>query len=369
MKTFLFALLFSVSALAQPVVGPEVVSSPIASLDDYALAPQRDGFVFAWTAAGRLYASQLDPSLHIAAAPLQVPLVDPAALAVLPAIASNGTSVLVAWHERRAGYGELTYIALLSADARTLLKGPVTMNITKDAPFLTSAGGKYVIYTGDLRYVLNENLDTEAGQFISRNLGGALTRDGDVGTVKASANAPFNCPRICFARPCAGPFPDCVVTSTVTFMLGGATSSAQYKFNVAANTTIPDPFAARPPVIGSNGDSVAGMVQVSNKTDFFFIGTPVRFTLPLNVLGETAFAGNGTDALLVWTSPSLTGAIIHPDYTTSAPFPIAPLGAQPKVVNINSTSFAVVYRIDGYQSGTIAGRIVQLQAARRRGIR
>ena len=367
---YLFLFLLSVSALAQPVVGPEVVSSPTANLDDYALAPQRDRFVFAWTAAGRLYASQLDPSLHINAAPFQLPLVDPAAAAVLPAIASNGTSVLVAWHERRAGYGELTYIALLSADARTLVKGPVAMNITKDAPFLTSAGGKYVIYTGDLRYVLNENLDTEEGEFIPRNLAGALTRSGDVGTVKASANAPFNCPRACFGRPCSGPFPDCTVTSTVTFMLGGAVSTAQYDFTVAPNTTLPDPFLTSPPVIGSNGDSVVGLVQVANRTDFFFVGTPVEFTLPLNVLGETAVAGNGTDALLVWTTPSLTGAIVHPDYTASAPFPIAPRGAQPKVVSINSTSFVVVYRVD-LDSGNaaIAGRIVQLQAAKRRGIR
>ena len=214
MKALVLAFLLATSAAAQPVVGPEVTSSPIANLDDYALAPQRDGFVFAWTAAGHLYASQLDPSLHAVAAPFQLPLDDPAASATVPAIASDGTSVLIAWHERRAGYGELTYIALLSADARTLIKGPVTMNFTKDAPFLTSVGGKYVIYTGDLRYVLNENLDTEAGEFISRDLAGALTRSGDVGTVKASANAPFNCPRACFGHPCSTPFPDCTVTST-----------------------------------------------------------------------------------------------------------------------------------------------------------
>jgi hypothetical protein len=223
-----------------------------------------------------------------------------------------------------------------------------------------------------LRYVLNENLDTEAGEFISRNLGGAVTQSGGVGTVMASANAPFNCPRACLGWSCFGTpqYSDCVVISTVTFTLGAAIATGQYSFTVAPNTTIPDPFLARPPIIGSNGDSVVGMVQVPNETEFFFIGTPVRFALPLTVLGETAVAGNGTDALLVWTTPSVTGAIIHPDYTTSAPFSIAPLGAQPKVVNINSTSFAVVYRVDvDSQHSAIAGRIVHLQAPKRRGIR
>jgi hypothetical protein len=261
-------------------------------------------------------------------------------------------------------------MALLSADAQTLVKGPQLLNITKDAPLAMSVNGRYVIYTGDLRYVFTENLDTVAGEFISRNLAGALTRSGDVGTVKASADAPFNCPRACFGRPCSTPFPDCVVTSTVSFTLGSAVTSGQYSFNVAANTTMADPFLVRPPIIGPNGDSAAGVVQVQNATDFYFVGTPVRFTLPLTVLGETAVAGNGTDALLVWTAPSLTGAIIHPDFTTSAPFPISRMGAQPKVVNISSTAFAVVYRLD-LDSGNaaIAGRIVQLQAAKRHGIR
>src|SRR6476646_5541157 len=99
MKTFLAALLFSVSALAQPVVGPEITSAPIANLDDYAIAPQRDAFVFAWTAAGRVYAGHLDATLHLTAPPLQLPLADPLAAAATPAITTNGTSVLVAWHE------------------------------------------------------------------------------------------------------------------------------------------------------------------------------------------------------------------------------------------------------------------------------
>ncbi|HEX3580914.1 MAG TPA: hypothetical protein VH087_04070 [Thermoanaerobaculia bacterium] len=139
MKSLLLALLVSVSAFAQPVVGPEVASAPLANLDDYAIAPQRDGFVFAWTAEGRLFASHLDPSLHVSAPPFQLPQIDPEGTAVMRAIASNGTSVLVAWHERRAGYSEHAFIALLTADAQTLVKGPVTSTSSTPATCGTSS--------------------------------------------------------------------------------------------------------------------------------------------------------------------------------------------------------------------------------------
>src|ERR1700756_4689438 len=119
MKALLLAFLFAATAAAQPVVGPEVISSPIEALDDFAVAPEHDGFVLAWTAAGHLYTGHLDSTLHLTGTPLLVPLVDPRTAAVTPAIASDGTSVMVAWHERHVGWAEFTYVAILSADAET----------------------------------------------------------------------------------------------------------------------------------------------------------------------------------------------------------------------------------------------------------
>ena len=369
MKSLLLALLLSISALAQPVVGPEVASAPLTNLDDYAIAPQRDGFVLAWTADGRLFAAHLDRTLHMTAPPLTLPLFDSAATAALPAIASNGTSVFVAWHERRQGFGETAYMAVLSAGAQTLVKGPQLLNITTNAPLATSVNGKYVVYTGDLRYVFNENLDTEAGEFISRNLGAALTANGGVATVTESSKGSFDCRANCFFRPCGNPLPSCSASSTVTFLLGTESSSATYSFTIPANFVSADPFLATPPVVAPNGDSYAGLVQLPGRTDVF-PKPNWQVTLPVFVLGQTALAGNGDDVLLVWTTAHLTGTVVRGDGKISGPFTISQGGFQPRVVSVNSNDFAVLYRVDiDQQHSAIAGRIVHLQTPRRRGIR
>lgn len=368
MKSLLLALFISVSALAQPVVGPEVTSAPLVNLDDYAIAPQRDGFVLAWTAEGRLFAGHLDASLHITAPPLELPLYTAAATASLPAIASNGTSVFVAWHELRVGISETAFMALLSADAQTLTQGPRMLNFTSGRPLATSLHGDYVLYTGDLRYVFNENLETLKGEFISRNLGAALSSEGDVATVSEHASGSFDCRQICFFH-CSGVPAPCPVTSTVTFQMGIVTNSSEYTFVVPSNTLSHDPFLASPPLIAPNGDSYAGMVQLPGRTDVFTSAPFCQTTLPVIVTGQTAFAGNGSDVLLVWTNPHVNGIIIHADGTVAEPFTIAQAGFQPKVVSINSNEFAVLYRTDFGQHSSIEGRIVSLQTPKRRGIR
>jgi hypothetical protein len=284
----------------------------------------------------------------------------------MPAIASNGTSVLVAWHEQRLGYPQFTFIALLTPDARTIVKGPLTINYATDAPLLGSAKGKYVLYTGGVRYVLDESLDTEAAEFVTRNVGAALTASGEVATVHENAIGTFSCRYTCFGW-CPVPLPDCRSSSIVTFVLGTQEISQQYDFTIPHGSAMDDPFQAQPPIIGPNGDSFAGLARYQTRTDFF---DGSFFTLPLSPVGEIAIAGNGDDVLLVWTVPRVTGAIVHADATTSAPFAIAPAGFGPKAVAINSNSFAVLYSVEaGPQRSAIAARIVQLQAPRHRGVR
>lgn len=374
MKSFVFALLLAASVFAQPVVGPVVTSDPLDNLDDYVIAPQRDGFVLAWTSAGRLYAGRLDATLHLTSPPLLLPLTQPGTNAATPAIASNGTSVLVAWHERRAGYAEFAFIALLSPDAQTLIKGPLPMNITKDGPLLTNAGGRYVIYTGDLRYVLNENLDVEEGQYIPRNKGAALAVGGNVATVNEVVTSSYNCTQICwsFLGHCAfvPPPSSCVAASSVMFTFGSTSYTAAYETTVPPNVQLPDPFAAAPPIIAGNGESYVGLVHIPTRTDVWFFSPFHAVTLQTPALGDGAIGANGNDVLVVWTTPELTGTIVHEDGVVSPAFPIAASASQPKVVAINSTEFLVLYKIDvDRQRSAIGGRIVQLPSAKRRGVR
>jgi hypothetical protein len=369
-KALFFALFITSAALAQPVVGPEVTTPPLEGLGDFSVAPQRDGFAFAWEQAGRINAGHLDATLHLTANPLQLPLFDSAATALLPAVASNGTSVLVVWHERRPGYLESAYLALLSADAQTLLRGPQAINLTKDAPLAMGVNGKYIVYNGDLRYRYNENLETESGDFIKHELAAALGPNGDVATVNESASGSFSCVGACFGHPCSGPLPDCSVTATVVFALPSKVNTFAFTFTIPANTVLPDPFASRPPAIAPNGDSFAGLVRLRDRTDISLFGDIERFTLPGIVPVDAALAGNGRDVLLVSTGQTLTGMVIHADGTTSAPFPIAATGYNPKVVAINSNEFAVLYRIAvDAQPSLLAGRIISLQPSRGRAVR
>ncbi len=362
MRAFLLTLLIATSALAQPVVGPEVRSTPIEALDDYDIAPQHDGFVLAWTAGGRLYTGHLDATLHLTGAPFLIPLVDPRTAAVTPAIASDGTSVMVAWHERRTGFAEFAYVAVLSPDADKYLAGAQEINITKAAPLLTGVDGKYVIYTGDLRYVLNEKIGFESGVFISHKLAAALSRTGDVGTV--DVNAPnVACPRSGFF-----PYTPCSANATVTFTCGASSASVLYSLSIPAGTT----SSANPmPLIGPNGAACVGVTRLLTGTEFLFIGSNTKATssIVLRSIGEPALAGNGNDVLLVWTSPAFMGLVVGPD-GTAAPFPIADAGRQPKVVATTSNDFVVAYRIDvDPQHSVLAGRLIHLQPERRRAIR
>src|ERR1043165_3131993 len=91
-NTLLFALFLTVA-------GPEI-SIPAHDPGDLALVPLRDGFVMAWSDGPRIYTERLDANLQAAGSPFSFPLVAPGSVSSL-ALASNGTSVLITWHELR----------------------------------------------------------------------------------------------------------------------------------------------------------------------------------------------------------------------------------------------------------------------------
>jgi hypothetical protein len=154
------------------------------------------------------------------------------------------------------------------------------------------------------------------------------------------------------------------------FQFGPSANAATYVFTTPANTLSADPFLTWPPVVARNADSYAGLVQLPDRTDVFFSKPFRQITLPGTASGQTALAGNGSDILLVWTNPHVTGIVVHADGTVSEPFTITEGGFQPRVVTINSNDFAVLYRTDfNQQSASIQGRIVYLQTPKRRGIR
>ena len=114
MKTaaFVFTLLLASAAIAQPVVMPEVALPPM-ELGDAAITPLRDGFVAAWSDADRIHVAHLDATLHATDPTLDLLLATSISRVSALAIATNGSSVLLAWNETRPGAFE-QYAATIS---------------------------------------------------------------------------------------------------------------------------------------------------------------------------------------------------------------------------------------------------------------
>ncbi|HEX3110448.1 MAG TPA: hypothetical protein VHU41_15235, partial [Thermoanaerobaculia bacterium] len=70
----IFFAFAAIPVFAQPVVGPEVTSAPMDGVGQFALAPQRDGFILAWEQNGRIHVGPLDSALQLQGGALELPI-------------------------------------------------------------------------------------------------------------------------------------------------------------------------------------------------------------------------------------------------------------------------------------------------------
>lgn len=353
-KALVLALLLATSALAQPVVGPEMTTPPV-EFGDVAIAPLRDGYVAAWSDAGRIHVAHLDASLRVTDPTLDILTTASNAQVPALAVATNGSSVFLVWNEKRPGYAEV-YGAAISADVRTLLRGPLLINNTDRAPVITVQGGKYRLLSGDQLFLVDEQLKTESTPFGSPFLAAALGETGDIATVAMTSE-----------KKCTvGLLATCSLTETFTFQ----SPSFATNFTLSANFYNPSysPLTHVPLVV-PHGDHFIGVLATSTQTAVFEM-SPNSLNghwgvAPLNAGQALAIAGNGNDAVLVaWRYPTLSGVVLHSDGTTSQPFEIA-RGDYVDFAKVSATSsndFVVVYRYYGDgQHSIVAGRVVHVQ--------
>ncbi|HEX3110447.1 MAG TPA: hypothetical protein VHU41_15230 [Thermoanaerobaculia bacterium] len=367
MKTLLLALLVATSAAAQPVVGPEVKSATLPAVGDAALLPHGSGYLIAWSEADRINVAHLDATLQATDAPFSVLLPPPSAQPTFVTLASNGSSILVVWKEKPAGYADSTFAATLTEDAKTLLAPPQFLNATPTTPAAGARGDRYELISGDEFRILNEHLETATVDVIPSQLSSALSTAGEVATVTSAVNNRYSCQGGQFR------FPTCSTLETFTF----TAPSVKKSVDVAFGPTVPDRTPpTHDPFVITDGDHFVGLVVKSSETDVFELRGDrpgMTWTLdPLPLPGIISAAANGSDVLVVWSASAIRGIVLHGDGSTSPPFVIAQYADynSPKVFVASSDEFIVTYRYSlDAQHSAIAGRVIHVQGGRQRAVR
>jgi len=356
MKALLFALFVANSALAQPIVGPELTTPPVDRGGDIAIAAQRDGYVVAWSTAGHILAGHLDSTLQLTDPPLDIDLGNAAGFPTSLSIATNGESVLVEWLETKP-YASGIHAATLSGDARTVRHTPELVELGSPAAVVAGVTGRfYEIIWPAHSFVYDDDLVLRETASVANWTAAAFSVRGDaaLGDVRDVSGL---CWGACAYR-----------VYRVSFTTPWGTAHWDY---TPWPPVLYGPNPVRNALIAPHGDFFVAVIQTTLTDGFVTEITPEatshewkldRLTPSVNAIG-----GNGSDVLLVWSQP-LRGMLLHADGTASALFSISSDGYSPKIIAANSNEFVVVYRYDiDAQHSTIAGRIIQLQPSKRRG--
>ncbi|HEX3111098.1 MAG TPA: hypothetical protein VHU41_18495 [Thermoanaerobaculia bacterium] len=348
MNALLFALLLSVS-------GPET-SIPVHDLGDLALVPVRDGFVIAWSDGPRIYTEQLDANLQATNAPFSFPLVVPSSVTSL-ALASNGTSVLVTWHELRASNGEAQYAAILDSGARSIIAGPLFMEVATQPPAAGVKNGKYRVVVASQVWTLDDHLTIDSSDVLPDGSSAAFSPAGEMGI--ANRTTSVRCQSGGFGMP----WQACNYDEAVTFTAPAGRSgfSFQWRTFLQNNQWLvkeTDPLL-RPPLIGPHGAGFVGAVVTADGAKVSEVRDGGRtWTTAMPLL---AIAGNGNDVLAIWRDSLGLRAM----FLGNEPFTLSDDGDVPKIVPSGSNAFGVLFRRDA----SIVARKVSVQAPRGRAVR
>lgn len=348
-------------ALLLGVAGPQI-STPVQDLGDVAIVPVRDGFVMAWSDGPRIYAERLDANLNAlqtTGAPFSFPLVMPGTVSSI-LLASNGTSVLVTWHEQQLEGVGAQYASILDPDARSMLYGPQFMAIGTEALAAGVRDGKYRLIATAQIWTVNDRLGIESVDGLPDDgMTGALSVNGETGTAKKKTTAS------CYAGGFSPTFfwQTCNYDEAVTFAAPAGRYVFGFQWHVGSTGGKPDPNNGSDPllhfpVIAPNGEGFVGAVVTSAGSTVCEVRDGGRsWTVPAQLL---AIAGNGAEVLTVWRDSALRAAFLEGET-----FTLSNDGGTPKIVPAGSNAFVVLYR----RGSSFVAQKVSPYTGRGRGVR
>jgi hypothetical protein len=363
-------ILFAFAAIplfAQPVVGPEVTSAPMDGVGQFALAPQRDGFVIAWEQNGRIHMGRLDSALQLEGDAIQLPIGEAGRNAGSPSVATDGTTALITWHEYVFGQADINVVATVLLDPLTLLQGPTKLDVEPNSPIAAWDGAEYVVNSGGYQYRLTNALDASFGGWFG-GMSVAFSKDGRVAGI--SEEPYWGSELLCIHWSFHSSSGDCTYDISYTLRVQSGDIHTSRRATVKDGTIVP----LFPAIAGANGASFAGLFRMPSHTDLLLFDDAVRTstTLPVTILTDSALAGNGGDVLIVWTGQKqLTGIFVHADRSVSDPFAVSggPVD-EAHVIAAGSSTFVVFYRINlGPNEWRLAGRTIRLKPTKQRSVR
>ncbi len=353
-NSLFFALLLTVAA-------PQL-SIPVQDLGDFALVPVRDGFLMAWSDGPWIYTEPLDANLQPAGAPFSFPLVVPSSVTSLAA-ASNGTSVLLTWHEVRAPNAEAQYAAILDLRAKSILAGPLFLQMSTQPAAAAVKNGSYRVVVAGQVWTLDASLGTESVEILPAGAVAALSAAGEVGTAKTTKSS--SCSSSGGLNP-AMITTRCSFDEAVTFIAPAGRSGFSYQWStvtMGTQQTLVSSVGSDPQLgptfLGPNGDGFVGAVVTSAGSSVCVVreGGPA-WTVARNLL---AVAGNGADVLAVWRDSSGLRAV----FLGGDAFRLSDDGGVPKIVPAGSNAFVLLY----HRGSSLVAQKVSVQAPRGRAVR
>lgn len=345
------AVVFSLAAFAEPLVGPEVILG--GQFNGYALTRvAADSIAYVSSEAGAIRLVHYDRDLQVdpVTPGFVLPKLNPGSKAVNPAIASNGTTIAIVWNEQMSPQLTATVYAVVSRDFQTVLAGPSILGYDSAQPAVFAVGRTYALMT-HWRFRLDEDFVLTSEEALPTVDQRIINSAGETATAENSdtvtCTTPTKCTQVNVLVFTSGSF---VKRVTATVALSRA-FPIQRRQRLSPNA---DAFLATWYEFGTGYVGVSTFTPSKELNSWRISGDGQSFDA----------AGNGADvvaASTVWWGGPLHVVVLHPDGTQTSPWVSGP-ALYPRVTPLSASEFIVTYeQVDNHY--VIGGRRVTITSS------
>jgi hypothetical protein len=396
---FLFS---SLAAIAQPIVGPEVVSAPLAASNApsrfttaaVAMARDRAGVAIAWSMSAdggeRIFLTRLDGSAHATGVTRTISSLDAGVDAVAPSLAAapDGNGFVMTWVEiAPSGRIAAMYCRL---DATLQPSEPLLLGLfprLDRAPIVRTNGSTWIAVSGLL---LRVQPDGSLGETLNAGVSASDMIAGDVPQLIGSeyrVGPEYTCSARSICAPDHHSWEACPSTNgcrtyVQTYLLNFFSSFPQSARFDVGNDTVPaiETDGRGTLIVWMRGSATSGGSVVAARVDSpDQFASAVQLPRVIGTFGADALpstvdiASDGDRYLIVWRTKSAAGdhdvvaaSLDRDGRVVNIPIASTSVGeGAPSVIALANGTFLVAYEKIGGGERRIAGRIITFGARRR----